>query len=187
MVKRLSKKTPRKEIPHNSRIIPAGVASFIGKAILWTMLVSLIITNILTVQTYPPPPEYTNINALTRAQSADTHMQFAEVYWQNRQREDALREITIAKQLSQQQSREPENVLGATTPYDIIAMWEREPISLRAQFNFWQTVIAEHPDYRDAYVTLAALATRLNQGEDARYYQQKAETLDPNTTSTKTR
>ncbi len=50
----------------------------------------------------------------------------------------------------------------------------------REDYHFWQGVVREKPDYRDAYITLAALAYQLSKPEEAKEYLVQATSLDPN-------
>jgi len=72
------------------------------------------------------------------------------------------------------------SVLGASTTRDLLNQWDREPERLRRQYQFWQTIVTERPDYRDAYMMLASLTYQLSRTSDARLFVRKALQLDPN-------
>lgn len=51
--------------------------------------------------------------------------------------------------------------------------------SLKKEIYFWEKIIQNRPDYRDAYLKLAALYSQLRENESARDYLQKAYVIDP--------
>lgn len=65
------------------------------------------------------------------------------------------------------------NVLGAQT----------EKQRVEQDYAFWQSVIQEKPDYRDAYLVLGSLAYQLSRIEEGKTYADKALELDPNNTT----
>lgn len=119
---------------------------------------------------------------LLSPKSPEPHIVLAQAYWQNHLFGDARRELALADELySLSTSQNSGNTLGVTTlPSSLLARWEREPQGLRIQYEFWQSVVAQRPDYRDAYLTLAAIAYELSQLEKAREYLREAMRLDPN-------
>lgn len=77
--------------------------------------------------------------------------------------------------------QEARSVLGATTDLlQTLARQEDEAAGLEKKYAFWQTVASSRPDYRDAFITLAALAYQLGKTEEARSWLTRAFTLDPN-------
>ena len=56
--------------------------------------------------------------------------------------------------------------------------FEREKIT--KELNFWQSFVAKHQDYRDAYLQLAILEYRLRDVNKARFYLNKSLAIDPN-------
>lgn len=48
------------------------------------------------------------------------------------------------------------------------------------ELEFWQSFIAEHKDYRDAYLQLAILEYRLRNFDNAKFYLDKSLSIDPN-------
>ena len=56
--------------------------------------------------------------------------------------------------------------------------FERERIT--RELNFWQSFVAKHHDYRDAYLQLAVLEYRLRDVNKAKFYLNKSLSIDPN-------
>lgn len=48
------------------------------------------------------------------------------------------------------------------------------------QVSYWENVVKEHPNYRDAYFTLALLEYQLGNSANARSYLDKTFYIDPN-------
>lgn len=63
---------------------------------------------------------------------------------------------------------------------EMLTAWKNEPARLENSYRYWQTVIKEKPDYRDAYLALAALAYQLGYKTDAKQYVEKIREIDPN-------
>lgn len=76
--------------------------------------------------------------------------------------------------------QEARSVLGATT--DLVQTLERrevEAADFEKQYAFWQSVASAHPDYRDAFISLASLAYQLGNRDEARAWLSRAQALDP--------
>ena len=52
--------------------------------------------------------------------------------------------------------------------------------ALGKDLNFWENFIAEHQDYRDAYIQASILEYQLGDTSKARTYIEKSLALDPN-------
>lgn len=92
------------------------------------------------------------------------HEDLAQTLWNSGARKRAGLELAIVAELSP--------VLGASTT----AKAQREA----AHMKYWQDTAANYPDYRDAYVQLAALSYREGSLTQAHAYLLKAQILDPN-------
>ncbi len=57
---------------------------------------------------------------------------------------------------------------------------DRERAEIVAEIAYWQTVVKNYKDSRDAYFSLAVLEYRLKNMQKAREYIQKALSIDPN-------
>ena len=56
----------------------------------------------------------------------------------------------------------------------------QQKASFMSQVSFWQNIIVERPDYRDAYFELSILEFKLKDINSSKFYLEKALTLDPN-------
>ncbi len=68
-------------------------------------------------------------------------------------------------------------VLGLTDATQI------ETVSLdeiKNQYAYWQTVVQDHPDYRDGFYMAALLSYQLGDTTEAKKYLDKVKTIDPN-------
>lgn len=61
----------------------------------------------------------------------------------------------------------------------LLSTWENQEEYVGRAFVYWQSVVMNHPDYRDAYVTLSVLAHQLYLTKDVEVYLRKAYSLDP--------
>jgi hypothetical protein len=141
----------RLKFPHISRIFSAS---------LWLLLFTLVSFNIFIWSTKPLAYSDKVFQIFTHPFSAATHETLAQVLTGS----SAQRERAIVAELSP--------VLGAQTS----AAAQREA----AHMNYWQDAAANYPDYRDAYIQLAALAYREGNLTQAHAYLLKAQILDPN-------
>ncbi|MCX6793944.1 MAG: hypothetical protein NTY06_02455 [Candidatus Gottesmanbacteria bacterium] len=104
------------------------------------------------------------INVFNRPFSALTHEDLAQTLWSSGARTLADHERSIVTELSP--------VLGA----DTTAKAQRK----EAKMIYWQNILTSHPDYRDAYLQLAALTYGEGNLVQAHAYLLKAQILDPN-------
>lgn len=72
------------------------------------------------------------------------------------------------------------NFLNVSLPQTNVLGAQTEKESLEKDYAFWQEVVKDKPDYRDAYLTLGSLAYQLNRREEGKMYADKALKLDPN-------
>ncbi len=146
---------PRVYFPHISRIFSAS---------LWLLLFTLVSFNIFIWSTKPLAYSNKVFQIFTHPGSALAHEDLAQTLWNSGARTRASHEFTLIAELSP--------VLGAQTS----AQAQREA----AQMKYWQDTAANYPNYRDAYVQLAALAYREGNLTQAHAYLLKAQILDPN-------
>jgi len=97
------------------------------------------------------------------------HRALADYLWVHGSREAAKRELGIAQELYPDSA----DVLGTTT-------WEQEPARTDELIAYWKHIAVSRPDYRDAYVQLAALSYSRGELAAAKSYLDMARTLDPN-------
>ncbi len=124
-----------------------------------------------------------HLGILSHPTSFDAHLALAHDLWQKGDWTQTKNELLIAQTLSPSSllPEETKKVLGATaSPVDLLREWEEEPKRLEKEFQFWQTVVAQKPDYRDGFIQLAAISYQLGKVDGAKQYLATAQTLDPN-------
>lgn len=67
------------------------------------------------------------------------------------------------------------NILGTTDTKP-----KNEVDNAKRNYDFWKTIIRDHPDYRDGYIRAAIHAYELGLFSEAREYVEKAKSIDPN-------
>lgn len=150
---------PKLQFPHISRIFSA--------LCLWSLLFTLISFNISIGVSKPLAHSDKIFQIFTRPFSAREHEALARTLWNSGARTLAGQELALGAELSP--------VLGASTK----AETQREEEAI----IFWQNVLTSHPDYRDAYIQLAALTYGQGNIAQSRAYLVRAQTLDPNNTT----
>ncbi len=161
MVPHLSMKL---NFPHISRIFSAKAFSRVGTLVLWILLLALISFNIFLWSTNPLAYSNNLIDVFTHPFSAPVHENLAQTLQRGGKQTLASREFALVAELSP--------VLGAETT----AKAQRR----EAETVYWQKILISHPDYRDAYVQLAALAYGEGNLTQSHAYLLKAQFLDPN-------
>jgi len=143
------------KFPHISRIFSAS---------LWVLLFALVSFNISIWVTKPLAYSDKVFQIFTHPFSALAHEDLAQTLWNSGARTRASLELAIVAELSP--------VLGEETT----TRAQREA----AQMKYWQDTAANYPDYRDAYIQLAALSYTQGNLTQAHAYLLKAQILDPN-------
>jgi len=151
-------------LPHISRIFSAKTISLIGNLCLWVLLAAVISLNVLQWRTRPLAYSDSLMEVFVHPFSAIAHENLAIALWNSGARALANREFAIVEELSP--------VLGASTT----ANAKREEADMR----YWQDTLSSHPDYRDAYIQLAALLYRRGNLAQSNAYLVQAQALDPN-------
>lgn len=161
------------QLPHISRFISATAISVFRELSLWGILTALIAYNSAIALSSPPVGfQQLLVAVMQPTASSAAHIKLAQWYRQNGIFDKAKQELLLASEGSA--------VLGAqANPRDILAAWENEPARLEQAYHFWQGVIREKPDYRDAYVALAALGYQLGYTEETKKYIGNIQTIDP--------
>lgn len=170
--------------PHIPRKFTAGLVWCSEKIGFWTLLAILLTVNIYS-RVNMLPPYWNGLNtSLARPQNPDLHEALAILYHQQGFIVRATQELQYTESLFSSSPKDT-RVLGISTePGTILNAWENEPIKLVDELAYWQGVVREKPDYRDAYVSLAEIAYQLGKIEDSKKYIQEAIALDPNNAST---
>ena len=105
----------------------------------------------------------------------EVHANLAEIYLETGDLEKAERELFLANRLSVSTSSP-----GLERATISLNKAKERPEKICQEISFWEEVIKEKPDYRDAYFQLAILYYQINQKEETAKYLQKALELDPN-------
>lgn len=156
-------KTVTFQFPHFSHRIFARLVFSLEITLLWAGLAALIAVNIHALQKSRPAHWDRLMMLFESPLSVPRSIDLASLLWNQGHKEEAR------------------NVLGASTdPLQTLARWEEEAAALEKKYAFWQSVASTHPDYRDAFITLASLAYQLGSQDDARGWLAKAQALDPN-------
>jgi hypothetical protein len=50
----------------------------------------------------------------------------------------------------------------------------------KKEYTYWKSIVQKYPDYRDGYLKLSTVATKLGETHEAEYYMKKVYELDPN-------
>lgn len=151
-------------------------------------LVLGIFTAFLIINLFPILPD--DFLSLTQAKVAvmlspndlSSHLILAREYLKRGGMEEVERELLLAQELAGR-NKEATNysVLGTSlSPLEILAKLRSEPQGIRDEIAFWEKIIAEKPDYRDAYLQLSILNYQIYENEKAKIYLKKVLDLDPN-------
>ncbi len=151
------------EFPRFSRKFTASLIASSISSILWAGLTALFAVNVFA-RTYRAPSYWSKLEAaLQEPFSTTRHRLLAQELWQEGLRNTAKKEA----------------ILGASTE-DLLNQWKNASETLAQAYQFWQSVALAHPDYRDAYITLASLAYQLGKTEETKRLLNQAIALDSN-------
>lgn len=167
--------------PRFPRIFTATILPFVAKTTLWSTFTALVLVNIYARVNLVPSYWTAIMTSLRFPTSATAHQALAQVYWQQGFGTQAKQELLYAQDvINTAHGANGQTVLGASTePRELLNQWEQEPERLKRQYQFWQTVVREKPDYRDAYIQLAAITYQLSKPDEARSWLSRAATLNP--------
>lgn len=158
--------------PHISRIFTARIFSLAGILCMWVVLLALVSFNIFVWITRPLAYSDRLIDVFTHPFAWNAHVALADAFWQNGFKKKAMEELQLTIELS------PKEEIQSNT--QVLGAWQNEPNRQKQSEDYWQQILASHPDYRDAYVQLAALAYGEGNLTQSHAYLLKAQTLDPN-------
>ncbi len=110
--------------------------------------------------------------------AVDHHIQLVKLYFEGGEVIKAKKELQIASEISQYV--DVSDVLGIQAVVDATIV-ELSTVQTRKQqlFQYWETAVASHPEYRDAWVQLYYLALNQHNESLARTFYEKLVTLDP--------
>ena len=103
-----------------------------------------------------------------------SHLNLAKVYLGIGNLEEAERELFLAENLASTKSQE------LISLEEMLKKKRERPRKIRQEISFWEKIIKEKPDYRDAYFQLAVLYYQIGQKGEVGKYLQKTLDLDPN-------
>lgn len=175
-------KMPSIQFPHIPRLFSASlfqsVLRWTERATLWGFMIGLVAVNIsFSANTSPYKAAYF-LPTLVEPFSPTAHIQVASNLWNLGFHKEAKQEILLAADLVK--PNDP-TVLGeSTSPTSLLTIWESQPKQREASYIYWQQVVKEKPDYRDAFIQAGTLAYELGKTDEAVAFIQKAYNLDPN-------
>lgn len=158
------------KFPHYPRFFSAWIPSWLVNTLLWGALAAVLAANLYAHSRFPLDSlSWQNL----RSPTSTTHTEKAKQLWQLGLAAAARREIKLADEFGGQ-------VLGAVaSPLEILSDWEGEPQRLSRELTLWKKIVAEKPDYPDAYLAAAAAAYKLSSLGEARALLIKAVALNP--------
>jgi len=128
--------------------------------------------------------ERAKLAAMLYPNDLSSHLLLAQEYLKRGNMEGVERELLLAQDLGGKTSATSSGsptVLGVfLSPSKILEKIKNEPKRIREEISFWEKVISEKPDYRDAYLQLAILNYQIYKKERAKEYLEKALKIDPN-------
>ena len=178
------------EFPHISRMINAkrlilepklGVLGFLTLLILINLFPTLV-NSFGVVSPGFLALEQAKLTVMLSPQSLSPHLLLAQEYLKRGDLEGTERELLIAQTFTTTNHLGNNNsVLAASlSPLKVLERIKNEPQRVREEIAFWEKVVLEKPDYRDAYLQLAILNYQIYEKEKAKFYLGKALNLDPN-------
>lgn len=139
-------------------------------------LLPLLVLTVFSFTLYTSPTSPLTTALLLAKQipwKSTVHQKLAQLYITMGDFPTARREIDLA------QTRDISDVLGTTS--DISQIKDTlEGKALAQKQEFWNKVVKDHPNYRDAWVQLLYLSYNAGNLPDAKKYFEKIATLDPN-------
>lgn len=157
---------PKFQFPRIPRKFSAALLSYGQNSLLWAGLTILVLANAYAKVNLAPPYTRELTQVLQNPFTSLAHEFFAHRLWQEGLISQAQTELRLA------------NVLGASTEDELTA-WASEPARVQAAYDYWKSIVAAKPDYRDAYLSLATAAYQLGKTEEAKSGAQQVLALDP--------
>lgn len=110
---------------------------------------------------------------------AKNHLNLAKIYLEMGNLGLAEKELSLAQDLGATFSADLKTVANA------LEIAKSRSSKIRQEISFWEKVVKEKPDYRDAYFQLAVLNYQLNHIKKAKEFLLKTLEIDPNFESAK--
>lgn len=102
-----------------------------------------------------------------------SHELLAKIYLEMGQVKMAQKELSLAKKMSSP------DLISIEELEDVLEKTKKEPETIRQEISFWEKVVQEKPDYRDAYFQLAVLNYKIGNHQQAEKWLNKVFELDP--------
>ena len=177
-------RTQKQLLPHISRIFSALPDFSQFRFVFLASFLAIVLLNIWMSYVTPKSLTLERMNVLSSPFSSSNYVVLGKQLYALGDPQGAIIELRLAEQTSMfllPFSSLIPRVLGAQSePTDIIRDWEQDRMYVHRAYSFWKTVVVGHPDYRDAYLTLAVLCIRMDKADEAILYVKTAYTLDPN-------
>ncbi len=176
-------------LPHISRIFSALPELSQFRFVALASFLAFIALNVWMIHVHPNPLITERLDLIISPFSSANHMRFGQRLYTLGNTSDATKELQLADQVGTFPlpfSLLVPRVLGVQSePKDMLNRWEQDRTYILRSYAFWKTVVEQHPDYRDAYMTLAAICFRLDKQDAAMTYINAAYALDPNNAAVK--
>ncbi|MBI3577749.1 tetratricopeptide repeat protein [Candidatus Gottesmanbacteria bacterium] len=165
------------QFPHVSRKFTASLIFYGQNTVLWAGLTVFFLLNVYAKVNLAPRFEKELWQVLLRPFSALAHEALAHSFWQQGLLSAAQSELRLATAFPK--SSNETSVLGASTEDELTA-WAAEPARVKTNYDYWKSVVAVKPDFRDAYLALAAAAYQLGKTDEAKTAARSGLDLNPN-------
>lgn len=178
----------RLKFPHISRILTAKpFLAGLKLVVLATMAGFLAINLFPSLSPDLWAFERTKLTVMLFPKDITSHLLLVQEYLKRGELSEVERELTLAQGLVEKNPPTTNSaVLGTSlSPLKILENIKNEPQRIRQEISFWEKVVSEKPDYRDAYLQLAILNHQVYENDKAKRYLKKALDLDPNFRPTK--
>lgn len=172
----------RLKFPQISRIFNAKPVKIGVKLLVFSVLAGFLVINLLPLPSFDLFAfEQAKITVMLFPKDISTHLILAQEYLKRGDVEALERELLLSQELVEKNPPSTPSVLGeALSPIKILEKIKNEPQAIREEISYWENVVSQKPDYRDAYLQLAILNYQIYENEKAREYLKKVQELDPN-------
>lgn len=176
----MAKKKERQQFfPHFYRIFTAPGAIRLGRLILLAVVIGLFTSLIFNIF-FPKSSQLTKLKEelLISPFSFQSHFALGDFFRKRGAFLQAVEEFSLVKELAKLNQPVDEKILEKTNAH--LHKIQQGPQLLENELNYWQEIVADKPDFRDAYLQMAAIAYQLRRLDEAKAYIDKARKLDPN-------
>jgi len=172
----------RLKFPQISRIFNAKPVKIGVKFLVFAVLAGFLIINLLPLPSFDLFAfEQAKITVMLFPKDISIHLILAQEYLKRGDVEALERELLLSQELVEKNPPSTPSVLGeALSPIKILEKIKNEPQRIGQEISYWENVVSQKPDYRDAYLQLAILNYRIYKNEKAKEYLKRAREIDPN-------